>query len=127
MKEFMLLIRNDVDHQESWSPESHRQFLKACEVYINELKSEGKLISAQPLLRQGTMLSCVKSQWIEGPFHDGKEVIVGYYHVLARDINEAVAIAQRNPEFEYSTTGRVEVRPIKTKEEVTGFVYPEKS
>ncbi len=126
MKEFMLLIRNEIDHQESWSPESHRQFLKACETYITELRNEGKLISAQPLLRQGSMLSCVKGQWKEGPFHEGKEVIVGYYHVLARDIDEAIAIAHRNPEFEYSITGRVEVRPIKMKEEITGFVYPEK-
>ncbi len=126
MREFMLLIRNDIDSQESWSPESHRQFLKACEAYINELKKEGRLISAQPLLRQGTMLSCVKGQWKEGSFQEGKEVIVGYYHVRARDTNEAVAIAQRNPEFEYTTTGRVEVRPVRTKEEITGFVYPEK-
>ncbi len=126
MREFMLIVRNDINNQESWSPESHRRFLKACEAYITELKREGNLISAQPLLRQGTMLSCVDGQWKEGSFHEGKEIIVGYYHVQARDINEAIGIAQRNPEFEYSTTGRVEVRPIKTKEETTGFVYPEK-
>ena len=126
MREFMLLTRNDIDSQESWSPESHRQFLKACETYITGLKREGHLISAQPLLRQGTMLSCVKGQWKEGPFYEGKEIIVGYYHIQARDINEAVGLAQRNPEFEYSTTARVEVRPIKMKEEMTGFVYPEK-
>lgn len=127
MKEFILLIRNDIDNQESWSPESHRQFLKACERYIVELKKEGKLISAQPLQRQGTMLSCPEGHWKEGPFHEGKEIIVGYYHILARDINDAVAIAQRNPEFEYTTSGRVEVRPVTAKEQVTGFVYPEKS
>jgi hypothetical protein len=127
MKEFMLLIRNEIDHQESWSPESHRQFLKACEAYIGELKEEGRLISAQPLVRQGTMLSCVKGQWKEGSFNEAKEIIVGYYHVLARDINDAVAIAQRNPEFKYSITGRIEVRPVKMKEETTDFVYPKKS
>jgi hypothetical protein len=127
MKEFMLLIRNEIDHQASWTPHRHQQFLKACEAYIGDLKKEGKLISAQPMDRQGTMVSRVQSQWKEGPFHEGKEVIVGYYHILARNLNDAVAVAQRNPEFEYSSTARIEVRPIKMKEETTGFVYPEKS
>jgi hypothetical protein len=29
-----------------------------------------------------------------------KEVIVGYYHILAEDLNDAIAIAKGNPEFE---------------------------
>jgi len=28
MKEFMLLIRNEIDHQASWPPEKLQQFLK---------------------------------------------------------------------------------------------------
>ena len=51
MKEFMLLIRNEIDHQASWSPEQHQQFLKKCEDYIGNLTKEGRLISAQPLVR----------------------------------------------------------------------------
>jgi hypothetical protein len=124
MKEFMLLIRNEIDHQAAWSPEQQQQFLKKCEVYIGNLTKEGQLKSAQPLVREGTMISGSKGDWKEGPFNETKEVIVGYYHLLAEDLNEAVAIAKENPEFEYGTTARIEVRPIKTKEESTGFVYP---
>jgi hypothetical protein len=126
MNEFMLLIRNEIDHQAKWPPDRHKQFLKACEVYISALKKEGKIISAQPLVRLGTMVSRLNGQWTAAPFHEGKEVIVGYYHILAQDIDNAVAIAQRNPEFEFSTTARIEVRPIKMKEETTGFAYPER-
>jgi len=124
MKEYMLLIRNEIDHQAAWSPEQHKQFLKKCEVYIAGLTKEGKLKSAQPLVREGKMVSGTKGVWKEAPFNETKEVIVGYYHVLAEDINDAIAVAKRNPEFEYGTTARVEVRPIKMKEESTGFVYP---
>jgi hypothetical protein len=124
MKEFMLLIRNEIDHQASWSAERHQEFLKKCEVYIGELTKEGKLKSAQPLIREGKMISGSKGAWKEGPFHEAKEVIVGYYHVFAEDLNDAIAVAKRNPEFEYGTTARVEVRPIKIKEDTTGFVYP---
>lgn len=124
MKEFMLLIRNEVDHQAKWPAERHQQFLHQCEQYIGKLKTDGKLLSAQPLVREGKMISGTKGAWKEGPFSDTKEVIVGYYHILAEDLNEAIAIAKRNPEFEFGTTARVEVRPIKMKEENTGFVYP---
>ena len=127
MKEFMLLIRNEIDHQSSWSADQHKQFLRKCRVYIEDLKQHGKLISAQPLIREGTMVSGSHGKWREGPFHDSKDVIVGYYHVLAEDLSDAIAIAKGNPEFEYGTTARVEVRPVKMKEDTTKFVYPGKS
>jgi hypothetical protein len=125
MKEFMLLIRNEIDHQTSWSSEKSQQFLKACEKYIGNLNKEGKLKAARPMVREGKMISGSKDSWKDGPFNENKEVIVGYYHILAKDIDEAIEIAKGNPEFEYSKTARVEVRPIKMKEEITGYVYPE--
>jgi hypothetical protein len=124
MKEFMLLIRNEIDHQVAWPPEQHEQFLKQCSVYIGNLTSAGNLISAQPLVREGKIVSRSKGTWTEAPFKESKEVIVGYYHVRAKDMDEAIAIAKRNPEFEYGTTARIEVRPIKIKEESSGYVYP---
>jgi hypothetical protein len=127
MKEFMLLIRNEIDHQATWTPERTGQFLIKCEVYINDLKNEGKLVSAQPMVREGAMISGSKGAWKQGPFPEASEVIVGYYHLLAEDINDAIAVAKRNPEFEFGTTARIEVRPIKMKEAKTGYVYPKKN
>ena len=123
----MLLIRNELDHQASWSPEQHQQFLRKCVDYIDGLTKQGKLISAQPLVREGKMISGSKGAWKDGPFNESREVIVGYYHILAQDLGDAVAIAKGNPEFEYGKTARVEVRPIKMKEESTRFVYPNKA
>jgi len=125
MKEFMLLIRNRMNHQESWTREYLDKFLKACEVYIGEIKNAGKLISAQPLIREGIIISGNAVDLKESPFNETDEVQVGYYHVLAEDMNEAVEIAKHNPEFVFSATARIEVRPIKTKETTTGFVYPQ--
>jgi hypothetical protein len=33
-------------------------------------------------------------------------------------------VKTRNPEFEYTKTARIEIRPIKMKEESTAYVYP---
>lgn len=126
MNEFMLLVRNEIDHQAAWSQEQHKQFLKSCEHYIGKLEREGKLKTAQPLVREGVIVSGPKGKWKEIPFNETREVQVGYYHILAKDMNEAIEIAKGNPEFEYGTTARIEVRPIKIKEESTNYVYPGK-
>jgi hypothetical protein len=70
------------------------------------------------------MISGSKGTWKDGPFNETKEVIVGYYHIVAKDFDEAIEIAKGNPEFEYTPNARIEVRPIKMKEESTGFEYP---
>lgn len=123
MKEFMLLIRNEKDHQSEWPKEKHQKFLKSCENYIDRLKRGNHLIAAQPLVREGKIISGAIGTWKESAIST-KDVQVGYYHIRANDITEAITLAKENPEFEYSTTAKIEVRPIKMKEESTGFVYP---
>ena len=78
-------------------------------------------------MREGKLLYRAQGTWKDAPFNESKEVIVGYYHVLAKDMEEAISLAKGNPEFEYGTNARIEVRPSKMKEESTGFVYPEKT
>ena len=124
MPEFMLLVRNKADSQASWPPERHLAFVKQCEAYIGELKKNGKLIAAQPLIKEGRTISGSAAAWSEAPLDSGGLIQVGYYHIVAENADEAVAIAKKNPEFEYSTTAQVEVRMIKGSEAQTGFVYP---
>ena len=124
MKEFMFLIRNEGDAKASLSPDKHLEFIKQCEVYINRLKAQNKLVAAQPLVREGVIVSGSKNAWKEIPCDPSSKIQVGYYHILADDIKDAIAIAKDNPEFEYVPTASIEVRPIKMKEEATKFVYP---
>ena len=70
------------------------------------------------------MVSGTKDDWKENAYANSKEVIVGYYHIFADNLEDAVSIAKRNPEFAFGKTARVEVRPIKMKEQTTGFEYP---
>src|SRR6476660_4529554 len=101
MKEFMLLIRNEGDSKANLSPEEQQQFLKACMVYIENLMKNGNLKSAQPLIREGKMISGTPGAFKDGPYNEAKEIIVGYYHILAKDMDEAITIAKGNPEFAY--------------------------
>lgn len=123
-KEFMLYIRNAGDAKAALTADKHLEFVKKCEVYIGRLKAEGKLIAAQPIVREGFVISKNESGWTNKKVDPTKEVQVGYYHIIASDIDEALAIAKDNPEFEYVSSASIEVRPVKIKEEQTNFVYP---
>jgi len=120
----MLLIRNEGDGKSALSSEQQQQFLNDCMVYIQNLTKNGKLKGAQPLVREGKMVSGRPGAFKDGPYNESKEIIVGYYHIIAKDMDEAISIAQENPEFAYVKGAKIEVRPIKTVEESTSFVYP---
>ena len=124
MKEFMLLIRNEGGGKAALSPEQQQQFLKACQVYIEDLMKKGNLKSAQPLVREGKMITGTPGAFKDGPYNESKEIIVGYYHILAKDLDEAIAIAKRNPEFAFIKGAKIEVRSVKMKEQSTNYVYP---
>ena len=126
MKEFMFYIRNAKDAKKSLTADEHLAFIKKCEVYIGELKSKNKLIAAQPIVREGVVIKRSGNGWTEKDIIADSEVQVGYYHILANDLEDAISIAKENPEFEYVPSATIEVRPIKTKETETGFVYPTK-
>ncbi|MBS1559222.1 MAG: hypothetical protein JST69_10910 [Bacteroidetes bacterium] len=124
MQEYMLYIRNAGDAKAALLAADHLAFVKACELYIQKLKSENKLIAAQPLLREGVIISKTQTNWNQTAIDPAGEVQVGYYHIRASALEEAIEIAKANPEFEYVPSAFIEVHPIKTKEEKTNFIYP---
>ncbi|MEO6720800.1 MAG: YciI family protein [Ferruginibacter sp.] len=113
MKEFMLLIRTEGDHLATMSPEQQQQHVQKIGSYIGKLMQDGKLKGAQPLDMDGSMIHGNKGVFKDGPFNESKEVIVGYFHIIAEDLNEAIEIAKANPVFEAGEAS-IEVRPIKT-------------
>ena len=85
------------------------------------------MISAQPLVREGVVLSKNNSGWKSEDIKSSATVQVGYYHIRTINFDEAIEIAKLNPEFQYVPSASIEVREVKTKEEKTGFVYPTQS
>ena len=67
--------------------------------------------AAQPLEMEGSMLSYKNGRFNDGPFYETKEVISGYYHIIAKDLKEATEIAKSDPRFE-AGEWRIEIRPI---------------
>lgn len=111
MKEFMLFIHSEGDPMKAASPEEMLQHVNKVGAYIQKLASEGRLKGAQPLEYGGVSITGSKGSFIDGPFNESKEVISGYYHILARNLDEAIGIAKADPRFD-DGAWKIEVRPI---------------
>jgi|SRR5687767_8452848 hypothetical protein len=112
MKEFLLVVRTEGDIWTMLSPEKLQQHIQHGTAYIDKLVKEGKIKSAQPLDKGSRIVT--KSDGIvkDAPFNESKEVIAGYFLIVADNIEEAVAIARENPIFHDIET-KIEVHPVK--------------
>jgi hypothetical protein len=126
MKEFIMLIRKPNSNKEALPADTQLEFLKSCQLYIEELGAKGHLLAAQPIERAGCIISKPQDSWLEHSFNINEEVLGGYYLIRAKDLGEAIELAKQNPEFTFNPGARIEVRPLKMKEDKTGYEYPDK-
>ncbi len=111
MKEFMLFIRSEGNPIAELSLEQQQGHVKKVGTFIKTLVEQQKMKAAQPLEMEGSIISFKNGNFIDGPFNETKEVISGYYHILAKDLSEAVELAKSDPRFE-DGNWRIEIRPI---------------
>jgi hypothetical protein len=77
-------------------------------VWHDRLVAEGKMRAGQRLAKEGKLVS--RHRVTDGPFTEAKEVIGGYWFILASSLDEAAEIAAGNPCL---ACGLVyEIRPI---------------
>ncbi len=107
----LLLIRSEGDTVASLSPQQQKRHVEKVGNFIKRMVTDGRMKAAQPLEMQGSMLSYSQGKFTDGPFNETKEVISGYYHILAKDLAEATEIAKSDPRFE-DGEWRIEIRPI---------------
>lgn len=112
MKEFLLIIRTEGDIWTSLSPEKLQEHMEHGTAYIGKLIKDGTIKSAQPLDKGSRIVTESNGILKDGPFNESKEVIAGYFHIVAKDMDDAVAIAKANPIFQDIST-KIEVHPIK--------------
>ena len=78
-----------------------------------DLNASGKYLAASPLHPVATATSVRvrsgKRLVTDGPFAETREALGGYYLIDARDLDEAMSIAERVPGAKYGT---IEIRPV---------------
>jgi hypothetical protein len=113
MKEYMFLFRGPRHEpmEVLKTPENWHAHMQKWVAWMGELAKQGKLVSAQPLERDSGRQVRKGKQPTDGPFIEGKDMIVGGYLICkAESYEEAVSIARGCPSLEDFESSVVEVR-----------------
>ena len=85
-----------------------------CQEYADGVAASGRMLAAEALQPVKTAVTVRmrggSTSVTDGPFAETKEQLAGFYLVEARDLNEAIQIAQNIPA---ARVGSVEVRPVR--------------
>jgi hypothetical protein len=111
MKDFLLILKTEGSVWTDLSPEQLQKHMEHGMAYIGNLMKEGKLKSASPVDKGSRIVTESNGIMKDGPFNESKEVIAGYFLIVAKDIDEAIEMAKANPIFKDIPT-KIEVHPM---------------
>jgi hypothetical protein len=107
--EFLVISRGQWD--KSKSPEQIQQAIDDFYAWLDRCIEEGKMKTGQRLSDRGATVS--KGRMVtDGPFGESKEVIGGYWFIIADSLEEAAGIASGNPCLDCGLF--YEIRPLET-------------
>ena len=107
---YMLLVY--LDEQAMSETEREHCYVQSAQL-TQDLNSTGHYLSAGPLQPTSTATSVRvrdgKRLVTDGPFAETREQLGGYYIIQARDLDEAMDVAERIP---VARVGTIEIRPV---------------
>ena len=107
---YMLLVYMD-EHAMSEQEREHC-YVESAQL-TQDLNARGQYLSASPLHPVSTATSVRvrdgKRVVTDGPFAETREQLGGYYVIDAKDLDEAMGIAERVPPARFGT---IEIRPV---------------
>jgi hypothetical protein len=92
--EYLVISRGQWDP--AFSPEEIQNAIDQFYSWLDRLVHEGKMKTGQRLAVEGKTVG-KKNGVTDGPFGEAKEVIGGYWFIVAGSLEEAAEIAQGNP------------------------------
>jgi hypothetical protein len=124
---YMLLLLGDESGWETMSEEDLQTQMAAYEGYDRALVDAGVYVSGEGLqpTSTATTMRVVGGERVltDGPFAETKEQLGGFYVLDCKDLNDALAWAERCPA---SRDGSIEIRPVMDYEAM-GYEQPRDS
>lgn len=93
LHDYLVLSKGKWDADKS--PQEIQAAIDAFYAWYERMLAEGKFKPGQRLAREGKHVS--RKGIVDGPFAETKEVIGGYWFIVARSLEEAAELAARNP------------------------------
>jgi hypothetical protein len=111
MKEFMLFIKATGNPVGKLPKEKQEEHIQKVGAFIQKTVSQGKMKNAQPLIPSGVILSNEEGNYTDKKINEKEEMILGYYHIQAENMDEAIKIAKSDPRFD-DGKWKMEIREI---------------
>jgi hypothetical protein len=118
-KEYLVMSRGQWDENAS-KQEVQRAIDQFYEWYERNLEL-GRMKPGSRLAKEGKVVT--KASVTDGPFAETKELIGGFWFIVAGSLDEAAALAAENPCMAYGLT--YEVRPLEAERAVATSVTNE--
>lgn len=119
MKEFALIFRTDVSIEKTEpTPDKIKQNLEAWMEWIDFIGEEGQLSDTGNQFSSSGKVLTSGGDEMDGPVLTNNQTIAGYILILAKNMDDAVALARKCPVLKGTNTS-VEVRELKM---VTGQI-----
>lgn len=106
MNEYLVISRGQWD--EDASPEDIQRAIDAFYVWYEHSLESGVMKPGSRLAREGKVVS--RSSVRDGPFAETKELVGGFWFIVAGSLEDAAAIAANNPCLAYGLN--LEIRPL---------------
>ena len=110
---YMLLIHDSEKVWGALSQDEQQQIMADYRRFSDEIKATGQYLAGSQLQPTSTATSVRvrngKRLVTDGPFAETREQLGGYYLVDAKDLDEAIGLAERLPS---AKLGTIEIRPL---------------
>jgi hypothetical protein len=118
-KEYLVISRGQWDSDAS--REDIQRAIDDFYVWYERSLELGRMKPGSRLTTEGRVIT--KRSITDGPFAESKELVGGYWFILASSLEEAAAIARENPCVAYGLT--IEVRPLESARAVATAITNE--
>jgi hypothetical protein len=109
MNEYLVISRGQWD--ESASQQDIQQAIDSFYAWYERSLEAGVMKPGSRLAQEGKVVS--RSSIKDGPFSESKELVGGFWFIVAANLEEAAAIAAQNPCLAYGLS--LELRPLEAE------------
>ncbi len=110
MKQFLLLLHEDIEKMENLSVKEMQELVNAHMTWAEKLAKSGHFISGDGLQEKGYLISGKNAVVKDGPYIESKEIVGGYYLLQAETLETIIELAKDCPCHLWG--GTTEVRQI---------------
>jgi hypothetical protein len=114
-QQYLFMLFDDEGWYDDITPDKWQSAMKLHGEFAAAVEAAGARILGGAALERTSTATTVRRDWndlaappviSDGPFAETKEALGGYYHIEARDLDQALELASQCP------SGGIEVRPV---------------